>query len=79
MQRSELGQTRDPAALVPGDPGSVYRTAATMARFAMPLSAVGDDLRRIDDGGWTGRIQTVSASHEMILCDERRLKCAVRY
>jgi hypothetical protein len=25
------------------------------------------------------RIQTVSASHEMILCDERRLECAVRY
>lgn len=26
-----------------------------------------------------GRIQRVSASHEMILCDERRLECAVRY
>jgi hypothetical protein len=25
------------------------------------------------------RIQRVSASHEMILCDERRLECAVRY
>jgi len=63
MQRSELGQTRDPAALVPGDPGSVYRTAATMARFAMPLSAVGDDLRRIDDGGWTG--QAAERFHEV--------------
>jgi putative transposase len=27
----------------------------------------------------TRRIQRVSASHEMILCDERRLECAVRY
>jgi xylulose-5-phosphate/fructose-6-phosphate phosphoketolase len=25
------------------------------------------------------RFQAVSASHEMILCDERRLECAVRY
>jgi hypothetical protein len=27
---------------------------------------------------WTRRIQGVSASHEMILCDERRLECEVR-
>lgn len=52
--RAELGDSDDPRALVPGDPGAVLGTARTMERFGTALSAVGDGLRKIDDGGWTG-------------------------
>lgn len=56
MQRSELGQARDPIALVPGNPGAVRQTAAAMADSATVFSAAGDGLMKIDDGGWTGQV-----------------------
>lgn len=55
MQRSELGQTRDPIALVPGNPSAVRQSAVTMMRSATALSATGDGLKKIDDGGWIGQ------------------------
>ena len=59
---------------------------STQAAFVTTLLSVGGHSWEADVGfcdpwpyGWGRRIQTVSASHEMILCDERRLECAVRY
>lgn len=49
-----LGETRDPRELVPGDPGQVRQSAATLAGFGEQLEAVGRDLGRVDVAGWTG-------------------------
>lgn len=55
MQRSELGQTRDPIALVPGNPSAVRQSAVTMTHSATALSATGGGLKKIDVGGWVGQ------------------------
>jgi type I restriction enzyme R subunit len=49
----------------------------TTIRHTKPDSWVGNPIK--EKKVKRGRIQRVSASHEMILCDERRLECAVRY
>ncbi|WP_156758581.1 putative T7SS-secreted protein [Actinokineospora pegani] len=51
---AELGQSRDPRELVPGDPAALRATATGMQRFGEAPGRVGDGLRAIDDGGWTG-------------------------
>ncbi|WP_328304056.1 putative T7SS-secreted protein [Actinomycetospora sp. NBC_00405] len=51
---AELGETADPAALLPGDPAGVRAVQATMARLGAALVGAGDGLRRIDTGDWQG-------------------------
>ncbi|GAA4728559.1 WXG100 family type VII secretion target [Actinomycetospora chibensis] len=51
---AELGETTDPAALVPGDPAGVRKVRARMARLGAALVGAGDGLRRIDTGEWQG-------------------------
>jgi hypothetical protein len=50
-----LGQTDDPAALVPGDAGTVGTTAQALAAYGDVLQLAGAGLRRIDTAaGWSG-------------------------
>jgi hypothetical protein len=51
---AELGETVDPAALLPGDPAGVRSVQATMSRLGSALIGAGDGLRRIDTGDWQG-------------------------
>lgn len=51
---AELGETPDPKELVPGEPGVLRTTAASLGRFGDVLIRAGGGLRGIDDGGWTG-------------------------
>ena len=51
---AELGETTDPAALLPGDPAGVRAVQATMSRLGSALVGAGDGLRRIDTGEWQG-------------------------
>lgn len=51
---SELGETSDPRALVPGAPEAVYDLAAGLRRYGSALEDAGENLRRISSGGWTG-------------------------
>jgi uncharacterized protein YukE len=51
---AELGETTDPAALLPGDPAGVRAVQATMSRLGAALIGAGDGLRRIDAGEWQG-------------------------
>lgn len=55
MSVAELGDTQDPRALIPGDPAEVQKTADTLRGYGTVLVEAGDGLRRIDDGGWTGK------------------------
>lgn len=58
----ELGQTADPKALIGGDPGALRTTITTLEEFGGALTAAGDGLAKLDDGGWTG--QAADAFHE---------------
>jgi len=49
-----LGSTADPRALIPGDPQGCYGLAGELAAYAGALEMAGQNLRRIDDGGWEG-------------------------
>ncbi|HSK58864.1 MAG TPA: hypothetical protein VK935_07420, partial [Actinomycetospora sp.] len=51
---AELGETTDPAVLVPGDPAGVRAIQATMSRLGAALVGAGDGLRRIETGEWRG-------------------------
>lgn len=52
---SGLGQTADPAALIPGNPASLERTAGQLATWAGMLRLAADGLSRIDTtSGWSG-------------------------
>ncbi len=51
---AELGETTDPAALVPGDPPGVRAIQETMSRLGAALVGAGDGLRRIETGEWQG-------------------------
>ncbi|SEP21313.1 putative T7SS-secreted protein [Amycolatopsis saalfeldensis] len=52
---SELGQTADPKALIPGDPGAVFENVRVLKSRADTVTAVGEALKRIDTGSWTGQ------------------------
>lgn len=52
---AELGQSADPRALVPGDPAAMRAGAEDLLRRARDVEEIGDALRRLDTGGWTGR------------------------
>ena len=51
---AELGETSDPRALVPGNPGAVDENARVLRGRSQGTGQVGDGLRRIDTGSWTG-------------------------
>ncbi|WP_020661158.1 WXG100 family type VII secretion target [Amycolatopsis benzoatilytica] len=51
----ELGETSDPKALVPGDPPAVFENVRVMKARANTVTSVGDALKRIDTGSWTGQ------------------------
>jgi hypothetical protein len=50
-----LGQTSDPAALIPGDPASVYQTETELRSYGDLMYTAGEGLQRIDTTeGWSG-------------------------
>jgi exonuclease VII small subunit len=52
---AELGQTNDPKALIPGEPGTVNNTALELRDYGDLLALAGQGLQRIDtSAGWTG-------------------------
>jgi hypothetical protein len=51
---TELGRTRDPVALVPGDPAAVRANAQALRERAGRAEGAGDGLADIDTGAWTG-------------------------
>ena len=51
---TELGASSDPEALVPGDPSGVAADARVLRKRADDLVRIGESLRRIDTGAWTG-------------------------
>ena len=51
---SELGQTSDPKALIPGDPAAVFENVRVLKGRANTVTSVGEALKRIDTGSWTG-------------------------
>ncbi|MGW3273881.1 putative T7SS-secreted protein [Streptomyces kronopolitis] len=52
---AELGESRDPKDLVPGDANAVEATARLLTQFGQTLSRVGLGLRDLDHGGWKGK------------------------
>lgn len=52
----ELGQTADPVALNPGDPGALEASARVLSAYGDVLTLAGDGLARIDTtDGWRGQ------------------------
>jgi len=51
---TELGETQDPRALVPGDPDAIAENGAALRVRAKAAGDAGDGLRSIDTGAWTG-------------------------
>jgi hypothetical protein len=51
---AELGQTRDPRALVPGDPAAIRANAGALKTRSDHVEKAGDGLVNIDTGAWTG-------------------------
>ncbi|MGH3621910.1 MAG: putative T7SS-secreted protein [Sciscionella sp.] len=53
---AELGETNDPAELVPGDPCALHDTAYSMTGYGDTLYEAGAGLRCIDTTeGWSGK------------------------
>jgi uncharacterized protein YukE len=52
---AELGQTRDPRALVPGDPAAIRANAGALQARSDHVEKAGDGLVDIDTGAWTGQ------------------------
>lgn len=51
---AELGETSDPKALVPGEAGEIRKSIEHLVTYGSTLLEIGDGLKRIDTGGWTG-------------------------
>jgi hypothetical protein len=51
---AELGETTDPAALVPGKPDAIYENGRVLNARGDSASAAADGLRAIDTGAWEG-------------------------
>jgi hypothetical protein len=52
---AELGESRAPRDLVPGDAEAVKATARLLTQFGQTLTRVGSGLRDLDHNGWTGK------------------------
>ncbi|MEU4445969.1 putative T7SS-secreted protein [Actinosynnema sp. NPDC050801] len=51
---ARLGETDDPKALVPGEPELISGDLRQLVRTLRQVVAVGEDLARVDPGGWSG-------------------------
>lgn len=51
---AELGQTKDPRELVPGDPEKIEDSAAAIRRLSARFRQVSEDLDRIRISRWSG-------------------------
>jgi uncharacterized protein YukE len=51
---AELGETRDPRELVPGEPAGVDRYAGTLGKDATGLDEAGEAIANLSPDGWTG-------------------------
>jgi hypothetical protein len=58
---AELGDTADPKQLVPGEPGEIRKSTAHLVTYGSTMLQVGDGLKKLDTGGWTG--QAADAFH----------------
>lgn len=54
LSQAQLGQTKDPKALVPGNPEAVLDAASALVKNGERMEGVGQDLGRIQIPGWTG-------------------------
>jgi hypothetical protein len=52
---AELGQTRDPRALIPGDPAAIRANVGALQARSDHVEKAGDGLVDIDTGAWTGQ------------------------
>lgn len=51
---AELGQTRDPRLLTPGDPGAIDENVVAIRGRGEAMENAGNGLKRIDGGAWIG-------------------------
>jgi hypothetical protein len=52
---TQLGETSDPRALIPGDPAGIAEVAGRLYNYATLLTEAGNGLQRIDtESGWQG-------------------------
>jgi hypothetical protein len=52
---AELGESNDPAALIPGDANSIYGTVSALRTYGDLLTLASQGLQRLDTtGGWSG-------------------------
>ena len=56
---TDLGRTRDPTELIPGNPAGIRAAAQTLRARARRAEQAGDGLARIDAGGWEGEAAQV--------------------
>jgi hypothetical protein len=59
---ARLGETDDPKALIPGEPELITGDLRQLVQTLRAVVAVGDDLGRIDPGGWSGGASTAFRS-----------------
>ncbi|MFD1150529.1 putative T7SS-secreted protein [Saccharothrix hoggarensis] len=59
---ARLGETNDPKALVPGEPELISGDLRRLVRTLRLVVAVGEDLGRVDPGGWSGDASTAFRS-----------------
>jgi hypothetical protein len=52
---TELGQTADPKALIPGDADAIESRAQLLSQHGQTWDRVGSDLKKIDPTSWTGQ------------------------
>lgn len=59
---ARLGETNDPKALIPGEPELITGDLRRLVQTLRMVVAVGEDLGRIDPGGWSGDASTAFRS-----------------
>lgn len=52
---AELGETTDPKALIPGEPGEIRTSTVHLTTYGDTMLEIGNGLNRLDTGGWTGK------------------------
>lgn len=55
---AELGQTKDPKELIPGNPEAVNNVADTLSKRGEVLESIAHGLGRVETPGWTGDAST---------------------